>query len=151
MNADTKQNDIDTLNSLLSLTIDSAKGYREAADLTKNSTLSAMFIARADERDQIAEEFQEEVSRFGGKPHEHGTAAGAAHRLALDIRAMVDSNTTTAINEVERGEDVIKAAYEKALARTDICDKVRTLVNDAYTSSIKTGHDQASALKHAAA
>ena len=74
----TVTNDTTVLNALLSLCIDSAKAYREAAEIGKNSELADLFQARADERDRIAEQFQEEVSRHGAAPHEHGTIAGTA-------------------------------------------------------------------------
>jgi uncharacterized protein (TIGR02284 family) len=149
MTTDTKKHDISTLNELLSLCIDSAKGYREAADLGKDSSLAELFITRADERDEIAEDFQEEVSRLGGTPHEHGTAAGATHRLILNVRTMIGDDRRAAITEVERGEDVIKAAFEKAMTSSDISAPVKSMITEAYRNSIKIGHDQASTLKHA--
>jgi uncharacterized protein (TIGR02284 family) len=148
MNDQTKKQDIECLNGLLSLCIDSSKGYREAAEQCKTPSLAEMFRSRATERDQIAMEFKGEVRKLGGTPNEHGTAAGSAHRLILDVRAMVGSNAKASIDEVERGEDFIKAAFEKAIKRTDVSQSVTSLVTQCY-SSIKAGHDQMSALKHA--
>ena len=51
------------------------------------------------------------------------------------------------VNEVERGEDVIKARYEKAMADEDVSPTVKTLIADCYTS-VKQGHDQMRDLKH---
>jgi uncharacterized protein (TIGR02284 family) len=148
MESPTKTADVDTLNDLISLCYDSAKGYRDAAETGKNKSLAALFVSRGHERDGIARELAAKVRELGATPNEHGTLAGAAHRVALDVMAMIGENTKVAIDEVERGEDVIKDAFEKAMRNTDISDSVRTLITRCY-SSIKAGHDQASALKHA--
>jgi uncharacterized protein (TIGR02284 family) len=108
MNQQTKTQDIETLNDLLSLCIDSTKGYREAGEKCKNASLTEMFRSRAAERDRVASEFKTEIRKLGGEPNEHGTLGGATHRVMLDVMAMVGDNAKVAINEVERGEDVIK-------------------------------------------
>ncbi len=144
----TQTADVSTLNDLVSLCYDSAKGYREAAEKGKNTSLAALFVSRAHERDAIARELSAKVRELGETPNEHGTLAGAAHRVMLDVMAMIGENTKVAIDEVERGEDVIKGAFEKAMQKTDTSDSVRTLITKSY-SSIKAGHDQASSLKHA--
>ena len=148
MDSTTQKTDVDTLNGLVSYCLDSAKGYNEAATTSKNASLNTLFASRSQERSRIASELQSKVRELGGTPHEHGTAAGAVHRVALNVMAMVGNDTKVAINEVERGEDVIKAAFEKAMQKDGICDSVRSLITQCY-SSIKAGHDQMSALKHA--
>ena len=51
------------------------------------------------------------------------------------------------INEVERGEDHIKAKFEDALQDNELSPNVKDAVNQAWTS-VKTGHDQMRDLKH---
>ena len=148
MTTDTMKTDVETLNDLISLCLDSAKGYLEAASTSKNASLSELFRTRSQERTRIASDMQAKVRELGGTPNEHGTAAGAVHRVVMDVMALVGNDTKVAINEVERGEDVIKSAFEKRLTKDGICDSVRTMITQCY-ASIKAGHDQMSALKHA--
>ena len=51
------------------------------------------------------------------------------------------------IDEVERGEDVIKARFEDATKDNDLPDPLRQRVVGEY-ASIKADHDTISALKH---
>jgi uncharacterized protein (TIGR02284 family) len=51
------------------------------------------------------------------------------------------------VDEVERGEDFIKAKFEEALEDDELSAEARDAVTRAYTS-IKSGHDQARNLKH---
>lgn len=51
------------------------------------------------------------------------------------------------INEVERGEDVIKAKYEAVLDDADLPTTARDLINRAY-GSIKADHDEVNRIKH---
>jgi uncharacterized protein (TIGR02284 family) len=108
MTTDTMKTDVETLNDLISLCLDSAKGYLEAANTGKNSSLSELFRTRSQERTRIASELQSKVRELGGTPAEHGTMAGAVHRVMMDAMALVGDDTKVAITEVERGEDVIK-------------------------------------------
>jgi uncharacterized protein (TIGR02284 family) len=54
------------------------------------------------------------------------------------------------VNEVERGEDYIKAKFESALRDKDLMDTTRRVIDQAYTS-VKAGHDRARDLKHSLA
>jgi uncharacterized protein (TIGR02284 family) len=144
----TNQNDISTLNDLTALCIDSARGYREAAEQSRNASFAEMCRSRATERDSIVHEFQAEVGLMNGTPEEHGTTAGSLHRLMLDVRAMIGNDLKAAINEVERGEDVIKGAFEKAMKREDLSPRIMAMITRCFTS-IRLGHDQMSAMKSA--
>ena len=150
MSNENRSKDIEVLNDLLSLCKDSAKGYREAADTCKTPSLAQMFNSRSQERDQVADEITAEITTLGGTPNEHGTLTGSMHRLMMDIRAMVSDDAKATINEVERGEDVIKGAFEKAMANPELTPDTRTAIERCF-APIKAGHDQMSALKHAAA
>jgi uncharacterized protein (TIGR02284 family) len=49
---------------------------------------------------------------------------------------------------VERGEDHIKAKYDEALKDDKLSLSARESIQQAYTS-VRQGHDQMSAIKHA--
>lgn len=52
------------------------------------------------------------------------------------------------INEVEAGEDHIKAKFEDAIRDTEVSPAVRAIIEEAYVS-VKDGHDEMRDLKHA--
>ncbi len=140
--------DIRTLNGLIATTLDSVDGYTEAAKAAENSRYSAMFTSRAEERRQVVTQLQGEVSRLGGNPEDDGTILASAHRTFLDLKAAVTGNDDKAIiNEVERGEDHIKAKYEAALADNEVSQPVRSVIEQA-NMSVRAGHDEMRDLKH---
>lgn len=140
--------DISTLNSLIATTIDSIDGYTEAAKDSENSRFAALFTARAGERRQVATRLQQEVTRLGGEPEDDGTALAGAHRVFLNLKAAVTGKDDKAIiDEVEAGEDHIKAKFEDAIGDAELSPAVRTVIEEAY-GSVKSGHDEMRDLKH---
>ncbi len=140
--------DIRTLNGLIATTIDSVDGYRTSAQDVENPRHAELFTARASERASIAEQLRAEVKRLGGNPEDDGTILAAGHRAFVNLKAAVTGRDDQAIvNEVERGEDHIKAKYEDALKDGDLSPECRSLVETAY-GSVKRGHDEMSQLKH---
>ncbi|NID04292.1 PA2169 family four-helix-bundle protein [Luteibacter jiangsuensis] len=143
------EHDIKVLNTLIETTIDSAEGYGEAAKDAENTRYAAAFQQRAAERRQVAQRLQQQVRSLGGTPEDDGTILAKAHRMFVELRAKMSSNDDTAIvDEVERGEDHIKAKYEDALKDSDVSAGTMSAINQAYVS-VKTGHDQMRDLKHA--
>jgi uncharacterized protein (TIGR02284 family) len=145
----TTEHDIKILNNLIETTIDSAEGYGEAAKDAHNTRYAASFQQRASERRQVAQRLQQQVRSLGGNPEDDGTVLAKAHRMFVELRAKMSSKDDTAIvDEVERGEDHIKAKYEDALKDSDVTAGTRSLINEAFVS-VKSGHDQMRDLKHA--
>lgn len=140
--------DIRTLNGLIATTIDSVDGYRTSAEAVESSRYAELFTARASERSSVAEQLRAEVRRLGGNAEDDGTLLAGGHRAFLNLKAVVTGRDDAAIvNEVERGEDHIKAKYEAALADKFLSPECRSLVETAY-GSVKSGHDEMSQLKH---
>jgi uncharacterized protein (TIGR02284 family) len=140
--------DIRALNSLIATTIDSVDGYTEAAKDSDNPRFVQMFNARAAERREVATTLQGEVSRLGGNPEDDGTVLAGAHRAFLDLKAAVTGRDDKAIvNEVERGEDHIKAKFEDAMEDNDLSAETRSAIGSAW-GSVKAGHDEMRDLKH---
>ena len=140
--------DIRTLNGLIATTIDSVDGYRTSAQDVQNPRFAEMFTARASERSSVAEQLRAEVKRLGGNPEDDGTILAAGHRAFVNLKAAVTGRDDQAIvNEVERGEDHIKAKFEAALKDDTLSPNSRSLVETAF-GSVKAGHDEMSNLKH---
>ena len=139
---------IETLNELIETTIDSITGYEDSAKNVDNERLREIFRERADERQKIVGDLREEVRRLGGNPEESGTFLGKAHQRFEDLKAAITGRDEKAIvNEVERGEDYLKAKWQNALEKGDLGSETRQLVERSY-QSVRAGHDQISQLKH---
>jgi uncharacterized protein (TIGR02284 family) len=136
------------LNSLIETTLDSVNGYREAAENVHDPELRSMFEQRASRRAEISSELQREVRSFGGEPKTDQSTMGKAHNKFVDLKnAVAGGSDKAVVDEVERGEDVIKAKFEKAAQDDDLPQTARDVVSRAY-GSIKTDHDDISRLKH---
>lgn len=146
--ADTSH-DIRTLNSLIATTLDSVDGYTEAAKDADDTRFTGLFTSRAQERRQVASTLQAEVSRLGGNPEDDGTVLAGAHRAFLNLKSAVTGQDDKAIvDEVERGEDHIKAKYEDALKDDALSPEARSAIGAAW-DSVKSGHDEMRDIKHA--
>jgi len=139
---------ISTLNTLIATTIDSITGYEESAQNIDNDRFRQIFRQRANERQQVVESLRAEVRRLGGNPEDDGSFLGKAHQRFEDLKAAVTGRDEKAIiNEVERGEDYLKAKFETALNSDTLDGESRAVVERCY-QSVRSGHDQMSQLKH---
>jgi len=139
---------VKVLNSLIETTMDSAHGYRSAADGADNPEFKALFSERAGKREELCRRLQQEVRSFGGEPEDDQSLLGRIHNKFAEMRGdLMGRDDKGVIDEVERGEDVIKAKFEKAAQDADLPEPARQLVATAYTE-VKADHDTISALKH---
>jgi uncharacterized protein (TIGR02284 family) len=139
---------VKVLNDLIETTLDSAHGYEEAAETIKDGQLKTMFAERSRRRMELGRELQAEVRTFGGEPKDDQSMAGKLHNKFVDLKgAITGGDTKAVINEVERGEDVIKGKFEKAMSDQDLPPTARDVVSRAY-QSIRADHDEVSRMKH---
>lgn len=143
-----KSHDITVLNTLIATTIDSIDGYRTSAEDIESGDLKQRFLARASEREAMVGTLRQQVSALGGNPEDDGSILAGAHRMFVDLKSAVTGKDNQAvINEVERGEDYIKAKFKAALADDGLSLETRQVIETAWTS-VKAGHNEMSALKH---
>ena len=148
MTDNSQQDDITTLNTLTTTLIDSVNGFEDAAaDIEGSSHLQQLFRERASERSRVVEELRAEVRRLGGNAEDDGSFLGKTHQRFMDLKAAITGRDEQAIiNEVERGEDYLKEKFETALNSGNLSSETRAVVERAY-QSVRSGHDQVSALK----
>lgn len=140
---------VKVLNDLIETTLDSAHGYGEAAESVKDGQLKTMFAERSRKRMELTRELQAEVRTFGGEPKDGQSMAGKMHNKLVDLKAALTGGDAKAvIDEVERGEDVIKGKFEKAMSDEELPAAARDVVSRAY-QSIRADHDEVSRMKHA--
>ncbi|HEX8840964.1 MAG TPA: PA2169 family four-helix-bundle protein [Sphingomicrobium sp.] len=143
-----RQDEISTLNTLISTLIDSITGYEDAAANSEAGRFAQIFRERAGERQRVVEDLRAEVRRLGGNPEDDGSFMGKTHQRFLDLKAAITGRDDKAIiNEVERGEDYLKEKFETALESGNLSGETRAAVERAY-QSVRAGHDQMSQLKH---
>ena len=139
---------VDTLNTLISTTIDSINGYNEAAENTENTRFQQIFRQNAQDRQQAVQQLTSCVRSLGGDPSTDGSFMGKTHQSWLDLKAAVTGNDDErVINSVEAGEDYLKEKYETALDSDELTGEARQAVESAY-QSVRSGHDQISQIKH---
>jgi uncharacterized protein (TIGR02284 family) len=139
---------VKVLNGLIQTTLDSANGYREAAQHIDRSDCKALFTERASRRESLAGRLQAEVRTFGGEPEMDQSMLGKIHNKFVELKNAVTGDSDKAVvDEVERGEDIIKGRYARALDDHDLPVSARDLIQQAY-GAIKSDHDDISRLKH---
>ncbi|WP_085808575.1 PA2169 family four-helix-bundle protein [Sphingomonas sp. TZW2008] len=147
----TTDHDVSVLNGLIKTTLDSMKGYEDAAEDAENTQFATMFADFARDRSKVAGDLQAQVRSLGGEPETDSSVLAAAHRTFMDLKqAFTGKDDKAIIQEVERGEDFIKEKFETAMKDTDLSPATTTAIGDAYRS-VKEGHDKMSALKHSIA
>ncbi len=142
-----KSHDIDVTNTLIATTLDSVKGYRDAAERSDNMNHQQFFRHMADERSQVAADLQSHVRSIGGDPRTESSTAGSVHRSWLDLKDKVTGEDEEAIiSEVERGEDYIRDKFQAAMDDDKLGAATRGALEKCF-ASIRKGHDRASQMK----
>ena len=142
------EHDLRILNSLITTTIDSANGFERSAEDSDVPRFRDMFREFAQERRQMVGRLQERVRTLGGTPDDDGSLKADLHRRWVDLRdAISRGGDQEFIEEIERGEDYLKAKYEAALEDGELSPDSMAVIREAY-QSVRAGHDRASALKH---
>ncbi|MCU6455318.1 PA2169 family four-helix-bundle protein [Sphingomonas sp. A2-49] len=144
----TNNNDASVLNGLIVTTLDSMKGYEDAAKDAESTQFATMFADFARDRAKVATDLQNQVRSLGGEPEMDSSMLAAAHRTFMDLKqAITGKDDEAIIQEVERGEDHIKAKFEDAMKDDGLAPATLAVITDAF-ASVREGHDRMSALKH---
>jgi uncharacterized protein (TIGR02284 family) len=140
---------IATLNGLVEISKDGELGFRTSADAVQNPQTKAFLDEAAARCARGAAELQRKVRSLGGDPEQSGSPGGSLHRAWVGLKSRIAGMDDRAIlNEVERGEDVAKAAYAEAL-ETRLPPEVRSLLERQY-QSVRQNHDRVRDLRDAA-
>jgi uncharacterized protein (TIGR02284 family) len=131
-----------TLRQLAQLNIDSRDGFDYAAERIEDDApeIAKRFRELSDERARFAEQLDSLLLSSGEDAPEEGSWAASMHRTWMNVRDMLTEKPDiyAVVAEAERGEDVIKQAYEEATR--EVSGSVTTLMNEHYTA-IKLAHD----------
>ncbi|MFL0353703.1 PA2169 family four-helix-bundle protein [Xanthomarina sp. GH4-25] len=117
------------LNALLEKNYDAEKGYKKAAENTKNSALKNYFNRKAAERYDFGHQLKSEIRNFGENPKESGSATGTAHRTWMDVKALFSTdNEESMLEEAIRGEKASVEEYNEVLKEASLPTSTRDLV-----------------------
>jgi uncharacterized protein (TIGR02284 family) len=131
---------ISTLNNLIETCKDGEQGFRTAAESLRDSQIKAKFQEYSRQRGDMARELQAEVRKLGGDPEKSGSMSASLHRGWIDIKSAVTGKDDYAIlAEAERGEDVAKDQYEKAL-KAGLTGSALTIVQS-QAIKVRQAHD----------
>ncbi|GGQ98818.1 PA2169 family four-helix-bundle protein [Deinococcus ruber] len=137
----------DALRKLSGTLRDGEKGFSEAAENAKDSSLKSMFSELSSQRASMASQLEPLVTQYGETPREGGSVGAALHRTWLNVRdAITGRDDAAVVAEAERGEDVAKGNYEEVL-KEELPADVRSMVEAQY-AQVKASHDKVRDLKH---
>jgi uncharacterized protein (TIGR02284 family) len=135
-----KTDALKVLGDLVHTSEDGAKGFTEAAHITKDPKLRLLFEEFARECSNAVVELQNEVASLGGKLPEGGTTTGAMQRAWVNVKSTLGGGDLGLLEEVEKEEDRAKATYLDA-AKSDLPPKVLALVKT-QCSAMVSNHDR---------
>lgn len=134
------------LDDLIVTTIDSVRGYEQAADHADAGRHGELFRTMAEERRAVVSVLQAESRRLGGSPNDFGSAAATIHRRWEDLRHAFGGGDAAIVAEVGRGEDYLKEEFDRVLKDDHIPADTMAVVRQAYDSVLR-GYERARALK----
>ncbi|MCK5941145.1 MAG: PA2169 family four-helix-bundle protein [Planctomycetes bacterium] len=125
------------LHELIEISLDSAKGFDQAAESVDDPGLAMFFRECAAERRSHIDELR----RFVPDYEPSGSFQGALHRWWLNLREKLSTdNRYPVLAEAERGEDAIKRRYE-VLMKKNPGNALSPVLHDLYRRT-KARHDQ---------
>ena len=134
--------DFETIAQLLA---DSQKGYSEASEIADDPQVKQMFADRAQRRAALMQELERTLPGLGRR-QEEGSAAGAAHRVFINLRRLVQDDTRVALAEVERGEATLLETLQDALNDTSLAQEERSMVGR-LIEEVSADHDRFASMK----
>jgi uncharacterized protein (TIGR02284 family) len=125
----TNNNQIKTLNNLITTLYDGENGYKEAAEEVSSKTLATRFRKMAEQRYSFGHEIKPFIKSLGGEVDKGGSVIANVHRVWMDLKTAVSSNDEQAIiTECIRGEESAIEAYREALKDNSLSGPARETV-----------------------
>lgn len=127
---------VEVLNNVTQMLIDSQKGYEKAAEVTEdNFAFAQEFQARAVERARMVNTFQTQVNQYGGEPKSEGGMLGKLHRMTTEFSAMFRDDQKAALEAIDDGEEQLAQYIESKLDEDGIDANTKMLLKQAHASA----------------
>src|SRR5690606_5224430 len=141
------------LKNLIEINNDRTLGFRKALEDLEpvNADLNVIFTEAAAESERYSQELAALAEQYGAEVDEDDeSVAGAIHRAWIDVKALFGGKDRKSIlEEAERGEDAIKAAYKKVMDSGEVTGQALETVLD-QAAQIRVSHDRIKALRDSA-
>lgn len=130
--------EIDALNDVTKVLIDSQKGYEKCAELADESfAFRSHFQMRASDRADLISRFQQHVRSLGGEPQTDGGTMGNLHRALTEFSSMFKDDKKAALEAIDDGEEHLADSIKDRLEKSEIQGQSRALLQEAYASARK--------------
>ena len=142
---------VDLLNDLIEINNDRVAGFEKVlADINdENADVKQLFQEYASQSREFGQQLTAIVAANAEEVDTGNSVSGTLHRAWIDVKALFGgSDRVSILNEAERGEDAIKAAYKQALESGDLSGEALSTVSS-QAESIKTAHDVIKGLRDA--
>ncbi len=150
---DINKETISILNDLIETSIDGEEGFATSAKNAKSPQVKTFLARRSTEVGAAVGELQQHVTQLGGKPEDSSSVSADIHQAWVKLKTAFTSNDDKAVlEEAERGEDVAKKAYSKALEKSrekGVSPSIIAVIEKQYQGVLKN-HDEVKALRDAA-
>lgn len=124
---------VSTLRELALFIEDGHRGYKKAADETRDSKLKSFCLRESQQRENFLNELNGLITQYGGDPEHKGTVKGALYRQFMDVKAGLTGNDEVSIiNSCIFGEEWAIRAVHNALDN-DIPAEVRSVIERQHT------------------
>lgn len=140
--------DEEILSDLAHKLVDQVALYGMARDIAHDPAVVEAIQRAKDARAHLLQDINAKIWLQGIPAIDQGTKLGAAHKAFLRLRAVVDKDDSSAIGEVERGEDYLRDRVAKAARNERLTAHTRNYLQTVL-SRIETTHDEIRTLKHA--
>jgi uncharacterized protein (TIGR02284 family) len=147
---ETTEKAIDVLNDLVKINNDRVAGFEKASENLEEDDrgLRPVFNKLAGESRDNAIALAEKARQFNDEAEEGTSVSGSLHRAWLDVKSTFTGNDLESIlDECERGEDAIKAAYRSALEDSNELPYEVVQLITSQQQGINEGHDLIKSLR----
>ncbi len=119
-------NVVHQLTALHAHAIDARHGYEEALDHAEHGSPTSVFTQMIDLHSQNASDLATDLIHLGVVPDASGSFMTTVHHAIMDIRSLFGGLDQSVLPGLIDGEGRNVAAYERALAATEIPADIRT-------------------------
>ena len=144
------QHQISALNDLIKINNDRIAGYQKAIEGGEDASLKSVFESYADQSKGYLNQLNDYIHQLGGSPADGTTLSGKFYYAWVDVKsAFSKPDSLSLLSDCERGEDIAKGAYRKALDDKELIwedDKVLSLLTNQF-DGLKMAHDAIKALR----
>jgi uncharacterized protein (TIGR02284 family) len=133
---------VSKLDDLITTTIDSIRGYEQAAEHAEAARWADTLRTMVEDRRAVVAMLQAESRRLGGSPNEFGSIAGDFHRRWEDFRHAFGGGDAAIAKEVDRGEAYLQEEFDRVLKDEKMPADTLEIVQRAYASVLQ-GREQA--------